>query len=112
MSNQKQAREAYRAIPPVDEILSSIQPESFRLPYGLIRQTIRQCLSKIRSEINSGEIPKNIPDFTTNTVIQKLHKISAQSLQPVINGTGIILHTGLGRAPVSEKIFTNIQKKF
>ena len=109
MSNEKQAREAYRSIPPVDEILSSIQPESFRLPYGLIRQAIRQCLAEIRSEINSGDIPKNIPTYTTNTIIQKLQKICNQSLQPVINSTGIILHTGLGRAPVSEEMFTNIQ---
>ena len=74
MSNEKQAREAYRSIPPVDEILSSIQPESFRLPYGLIRQTIQKCLTEIRSEINSGDIPKNIPTYTTNTIIQKLQK--------------------------------------
>ena len=31
-------------------------------------------------------------------------KINLKSLKPVINGTGIILHTGLGRAPISKDI--------
>lgn len=109
MSTSNNARAAYRAIPAVDEILSLIRHESFQLPHALIRQTVRQCLTEIRSEISSGNIPKNIPDYTTNAVIQKLQEISNQSLQSVINGTGIILHTGLGRAPVSKEMFNRIQ---
>ena len=63
MSESKQAREAYRDIPSVDEILSSIKPETFDIPYVLIKQVVRRCLSDIRKGINSGNIPNNISGY-------------------------------------------------
>ncbi len=110
MSESKQAREAYRDIPSVDEILSSIKPEIFDIPYVLIKQVVRKCLSDIRKGINSGNIPNNISGYILKQVKKKLVVINNQSLQNVINGTGIILHTGLGRAPISESIFSNLKK--
>ena len=53
---------------------------------------------------NSSPI-NDISNYTLGKVEQALNAISTLNLQQVINGTGIVLHTGLGRAPISKKVF-------
>ena len=80
-----------RTIPAVTKVLDSFG--EIDLPRPLIVDLVRQELSKIRAE---GEIP----DFKSiiNLVDAALGKFSATRLQPIINGTGIIVHTNLGRS--------------
>ena len=94
-----------RNLPSVNDILDSINAIQYNLPYRLILKTIRQSISEFRSEIMNGN------DLAVTDLIPKikneLEKLNSSSLQSVINGTGIILHTGLGRAPISEEILNN-----
>ena len=83
-----------RAIPSVTKVLDSLG--KIDLPRPLIVDLVRRELSKIRA---SGKIPecRSIVDL----VRISLEQLRASRLQPVINGTGIVIHTNVGRAPLA-----------
>ena len=81
------------AIPAVEKVVQAIGPHE--LPRPIIVQLVRQHLAGLRS---SG----SVPDFAeiVNALRATLTTLRRQRLQPVINGTGIVLHTNFGRAPL------------
>src|SRR5207237_5499311 len=66
------------------------------LPRPVAVTIVRQELSRIRAK---GEIPEfgSIVDLVRGS----LEQLRASRLQPVINGTGIVIHTNVGRAPLA-----------
>ena len=108
MSNSDQVRAALREIPSVDDILTHFQNEITSAPYCLYLKTIRFVLDDVRREIKNSHPIKDISDSTIRRVETGLGKVSSQSLEQVINGSGIILHTGLGRAPLPEKLMKKV----
>ena len=107
MISKDQARAALREIPSVDDILTHFQNEITSAPYSLYLQTIRFILDDVRKEIQNSHPIKDISDHTIRRVEMALGDVSSQSLVQVINGTGIILHTGLGRAPLSKNLVSD-----
>ena len=107
MSKINDAREALKKIPSLDKILFKSN-KSKEVPSHLLKSKINHFLSVLRLEINEGKIPDNIPNY----IQQKVEKIillnSIHSLRSVINGTGIILNTGLGRAPLSKDMILSV----
>jgi len=83
-----------RAIPSVTKVLDSLGKVD--LPRPVVVTIVRQELSRIRAQ---GEIPefRSIVDL----VCGSLEHLRASRLQPVINGTGIVIHTNVGRAPLA-----------
>ena len=110
MSNSDQVRAALREIPSVDDILTHFQNEITSAPFSLYLKTIRFVLDDIRREIKNSHPIKDISDYTIRRVEKALGKVSSQSLEQVINGTGIILHTGLGRSPLSSELVQDALK--
>ena len=88
---------------PVDEILSNLS-KSETAPTHLLKTNIDKFLNKLREEIKSGDIPLDIPKYISLGVNKIINKSNKNNLRSVINGTGIILNTGLGRAPISKDI--------
>ena len=84
-----------RLIPRADEILSSPAVENARsyLAEHVIRARINQILSAARS----GEIA---PQSVMTEVETALQDTTPFSLRPVLNATGVIVHTNIGRAPL------------
>src|SRR5687767_5970120 len=85
-----------RAIPRVDSILDDprfAEPQR-RLGRALVRAHIAAVLQRVRS----GELA---PDQARDTALETLPP-TASSLRRVINATGVIVHTNLGRAPLSD----------
>ena len=94
-----------RAIPGVDTLLEAVADCS--LPRPLVVNTIRAELAAIRKA-------ENIPDADaiTETIRQRLDDLALSRLQPVINGTGVVVHTNLGRAPIAPTTntgYTNLE---
>ena len=94
-----------RAIPGVDTLLEAVA--DCPLPRPLVVNTIRAELAAIRKA-------ENIPDADaiTETIRQRLDDLALSRLQPVINGTGVVVHTNLGRAPIappSNTGYTNLE---
>src|SRR6516225_7827289 len=98
-----------RLVPSVDELL--LRPRLASLCQEVDREfvvdTIRGQLEQVRHQIISGE-PQAL-DFSDlahleQRVIDAVEREFAPSLQPVINASGVILHTNLGRAPLSAQV--------
>ncbi|MGO2037722.1 MAG: L-seryl-tRNA(Sec) selenium transferase, partial [Brevibacterium sp.] len=86
-----------RSIPRTDHLLDL--PEVFAAGERLSQTTIKAVISEAQRAARSGEIP--VAEVTP-TVVRNLNSRSASSLTPVLNATGIIVHTNLGRAPLSD----------
>ncbi|GAA1552093.1 MULTISPECIES: L-seryl-tRNA(Sec) selenium transferase [Brevibacterium] len=86
-----------RSIPRTDHLLAL--PEVIAAGESLSQATIKAIISEAQSAARTGEIP--VAEVAP-TIISRLSSRSASSLTPVLNATGIIVHTNLGRAPLSE----------
>ena len=85
-----------REIPAVSKVLDVLSYDD--LPRPVVVGLVRRELSKIRAKAV-------IPEFESivNFIRRLLDELRASRLQPVINGTGIVIHTNLGRAPLASK---------
>ncbi len=97
MNNEK-----LRQLPSVDRLLGEEAVQELVAAYSR-RQTVdalRETLDAVRSEVRAGV---DVPDVTTLAarVRTLLRERLAHTLRPVINATGVIIHTNMGRAPLS-----------
>ncbi len=94
-------------LPSVEDVLES-EPVHQRedLPRSLVADSIRDILQKWREAIASGkDLPQDKESFRQCIYEEAAHLAAKRfrpRLRPVINATGIVLHTNLGRAPLSE----------
>ncbi len=101
----------YRNLPGVDKVLQEPDCQGLIRRFGLERVTemVRSYIDQAREEIEQGSRAKTITE-----IIHKCEKImekkTACSLKPVINGSGIVLHTNLGRAPLGDKVISDLQR--
>ena len=99
-----------RDIPSVDQILKHPRTEQLLGAYGhaWTVSAIREVLDELRQSLpNLAEIPSDAE--LVNSLQSILEKQSEPSLRSVINATGVLLHTNLGRAPLSQAALTAIE---
>ncbi len=104
-----------KKIPSIDEILiqEEIQQLIARYKRDFVVGTARTIVAEIREELRAvtEEIDKNVI-FTA--IVDKIklmaESVNAGTLQRVINGTGVVLHTNLGRAPLAERAIKHVQE--
>jgi L-seryl-tRNA(Ser) seleniumtransferase len=87
-----------RQLPAVDQVLSALVHLEGRFPRALIVEEVRRVLEKTREEIRAGRLVNSVS--IDKRVERNLAKLEAPSLRRVINATGVVLHTNLGRAPL------------
>lgn len=85
-----------RQIPAVSKILDALG--QCDLPRPLVVELVRRKLSKIRA---SSEVPKF--ESIVADVRRSLDEFRASKLQPIVNGTGVVIHTNFGRAPLASE---------
>ena len=90
--------ERLRGIPSVDETLAELAGLEDRFPRRLIVEEIRRAQTGLRAEIRNGREPD--AGAIARTVRENLARLERPSLRRVINATGVVLHTNLGRAPL------------
>lgn len=96
--------EILRKIPQVDEILKDVKLVDIvsSIPHDFLINCIREVIIDQRANILNG-IEKSIDKNTLiDKIIAKVEKKSKHSLRKVINATGTVLHTNLGRAVISK----------
>jgi L-seryl-tRNA(Ser) seleniumtransferase len=94
------AKEQLRDLPAVDHVLANLAHLEGRFPRRLIVEEVRRVLEAIRDEIRAGKHTNRSP--VASRVEENLAELETPSLRRVINASGVILHTNLGRAPLSE----------
>ena len=115
-----QLQQLYRKLPSVDQLLGRPRVEALLRGHArdLVVEEIRAVLEETRNAIASGtwtrEVQSNeaetVTDLLEGRVVERIVKLEEPSLRKVINATGVILHTNLGRAPLSENVVEAIQR--
>lgn len=104
-----------RRVPSVDELLlrPRIAALSSTMERSFLVETVRQVLTDIRGELTSTDCFDETllePVALDQKIADAVEKEFAPSLQPVINASGVILHTNLGRAPISEAVVEEFRR--
>jgi L-seryl-tRNA(Ser) seleniumtransferase len=104
-----------RALPSVDRLLASdaFAPLLASQPRQLVVTTLQRELAQVRSELGGAGLPlERLADFAffARRVDDAIHRLTGTSLQPVLNATGVVLHTNLGRAPLAADALAAVQR--
>jgi L-seryl-tRNA(Sec) selenium transferase (EC 2.9.1.1) len=92
------ADEQLRALPSVDELARRLERLQGRFPRRLIVEEARHAIERARVRVRRGESFSGLD--LEREVEESLEALSGPSLRRVINATGVVLHTNLGRAPL------------
>ena len=100
---------APKDIPSVNKVIIEIKKDS-KVHESYLKKIIQDELESYRRKIKKGELNKSSEVILDEIKYKVLAKVSL-NLVNVINGTGIVLHTGFGRAPFTSKNLKKIAKK-
>jgi L-seryl-tRNA(Ser) seleniumtransferase len=105
-----------RKLPSVDELIRAAElrrlAEGYR--HDAVVDAVRVVLERLREEIASGLLDESALELALaglgEAVEKQLRRTFSYSLRSVINATGVILHTNLGRAPLSETAIQHVRE--
>lgn len=96
-----------RFIPSFDRLSQDDRIEMLQkaYPHPIVLKWIRRAIEEMREEIDAERIqqPADIFENIVSSILEQEQLYRGSKIRPVINATGIILHTNLGRAPLSER---------
>ncbi|MEE8421090.1 MAG: hypothetical protein V3R92_06495, partial [Dehalococcoidales bacterium] len=95
-------------MPSVDRILDDgrIRRLAESYPHDLLLSLVRRQLEVERQAITTGRQRVSSPEEIVEAVVSRLRVLEKPSLRPVVNASGVILHTNLGRASLSAESVT------
>jgi L-seryl-tRNA(Ser) seleniumtransferase len=112
--NTEVKSELYRKLPSVDELAKSLTELVAREGAPAVAAAARDVLERLRQEISAGRISASGVDLAVtglpDAVARQLVRSLQYSLRPVINATGVVLHTNLGRAPIAPAALDRIAR--
>jgi L-seryl-tRNA(Ser) seleniumtransferase len=112
----KTQAELYRELPSVDELLRDPAIRVLVAADGqaAVTDACRAVIDRLRSQIAAGHLDTEKLTLALSdmpkAIQAELGRALGYSLRPVINATGVILHTNLGRAPLAAKAFDHIRE--
>lgn len=102
-----------RRLPKIDATLQRADIQALDAPARLLVQAVRDEVASLRAQILAGSA---VPEDDSGVVVLSAQAVGARiaatrapSLQRVINATGVVLHTNLGRAPLSSSALERIR---
>jgi L-seryl-tRNA(Ser) seleniumtransferase len=110
------AAQLYRKLPSVDDVTRVPSVAALTVTCGpdAVVDAARAVLAALRQEITSGLLDEDALEIALTGLPQAVEKQLRQalsySLRPVINATGVILHTNLGRAPLDQAAIDHIRE--
>lgn len=108
----------YRSIPKVDVLMEQPEINQLTEKYGheIVKQVIREAADGLRKEIGQcsgdGELEKAARSVSglIPSICARVQQLHTPNVRKVINGTGTILHTNLGRAPISLEVADQLKQ--
>lgn len=92
----------FSRIPAVDKVLIALEKEGGLppLPVPLITDLVRNTVEEMRGQVKAGDL--NLGEFeeTVRMIRRRIEALYRSRIHPVINGTGVCIHTNLGRSPL------------
>lgn len=113
---QKNKSSLFRNIPAVDQLLESpgIKELLATTPRPLVLRAIHEVLDELRVRIAGARKPDHAPDLSLSRLVDKIMErvvtLSQPSFRQVINATGVIVHTNLGRSPLSKRVISRFSE--
>jgi L-seryl-tRNA(Ser) seleniumtransferase len=110
------ASELFRKLPSVDDVMRRTAMGALIASngHGPVADATRDVLARLRQEITSGLLDENALQLALSGLVaaieKQLRRALSYSLRPVINATGVILHTNLGRAPLGDAVIEHIRE--
>jgi len=103
-------RAALRRLPSVDQLLRALdgRPEVAAIPRARLTVLAREALDAERQRVLAAQGPPTESDALVERVISTVRRAGLFSLRPVINATGVVLHTNLGRALLSPQALERV----
>lgn len=101
----------FRKLPKVDILMDNPRLLEIKnnLNYSAFYELINDTLTNFRTKIKSGEIKDFEIDDIVNAILEKA-TTTQNNLKTVINGTGTIIHTNLGRSVIAPNIMKNVEE--
>lgn len=97
----------FRNLPSVNDLLETpaLKTVVEKVSHNVVVDNVRTFLDDFRTKLKTKSGEFTVPTATemANSIASWISSEDKPPLQPVINGTGVILHTGLGRAPLAEE---------
>jgi L-seryl-tRNA(Ser) seleniumtransferase len=102
---------AYRSLPSVDRVLNDARVQALTTEFSAsaVTELAREHLDEVRGAIAAGSACPPFDEIVA-AVIGRATATLAPSLRPVINATGVIIHTNLGRAPLSKETLAAMER--
>ena len=98
-----------KQLPSVSEVIFEID-KNILLNNKYITFIIKLRLEEYRRGAKRGTLKLERGEIIKN-ILNEINNLTLPSMKSVINGTGIVLHTGLGRAPIKESVAKDVVKR-
>ena len=95
----------FRSLPAVHALAASLPPD---LPAVWRVEAAKTAIARARARIADGESPEPVLSDVAHDAGRLAERYAHPSLRPVINATGVVLHTNLGRAPLAEAVAAKV----
>ncbi|MCL6522835.1 MAG: L-seryl-tRNA(Sec) selenium transferase [Firmicutes bacterium] len=101
-----------RTLPAMHELLAhpALRAWSEGEPPALVKRALDLELEELRRRIRAGEPADPSPDGIAARARERFLALRRPVLRPVLNATGVVLHTNLGRAPLSEAALAAVER--
>jgi L-seryl-tRNA(Ser) seleniumtransferase len=101
----------FQVVPKVDQLLAAPELRDFRgFPHEILRRNVQDEVERLREQLRDGkavDLPTTRQEATSwvlSRLQRRLGRLGSASICRVLNATGVVLHTNLGRAPLSPRV--------